>query len=725
VPVGVYDIRPRSLSVGNKQITISGAGELKILAANVTFQPGARFIATGTDGNTTVTLDATGTIDLQSMGTSKSKIDVSGNFGGGTINLHSVGNLSINGTLISNATNLLGFGGPINVKSDTGNITVTGDPSEGLKSFGNAQGGGGSITIDAPLGSLSISTQLVPKGGDCGSCEVNLNAGTSITTTAQGVLDLRASGIGDGGFVSVSAGTDINMAGNILANGSSDDTDGGTGGDVLIAAGGSVTMGGRIELNGAGQDAVSANGFSVDGDSGSSDISAGTFIQMNGPMFGISKGFGQGDEFSFDAVGNISFAAAAEIDFTSDNFGGDITVLSDALVTINSRLKTAATVDALHPSALGGTVDIEACQVNLTTNASLVATGPGGSPSGANFVVASTGMTIAGQLTATAENELTFRTNPPAITRVPLPLATLVQDLNLPCCGVACPITTTTTSTTSSTSTSRPTTTTSPTTSTSRPTTTSTSSSTSTSRPTTTTTSSTTSSSTSSSTSTSTSSSTTSSTSTSTSRPTTTSTTSSTSTSTSSSTSTTLIVGCPASPASGCQTGGKIQIQVNEKTFGKEQIKIKIDKLVSSVPLSFFGDPVTGTTGYAVCIYNESQALVATLRVDRPQQQCGTRPCWKIAGGTSYKYADKLLASYGMQTLQMKSGAAGTGKFAAKAKRNLAKSLGALLPTGVAPQLTGNRHATVQLMSSNAGCLTGTVDNVRDATPTLFKGTTP
>src|SRR5262249_7766808 len=132
IPVGVYDIRPKSLSVGNKQITISGAGEMKILAANITFQPGARFIATATYGHTTVTLDATGTIDLQSQGTSKSKIDVSGNFGGGTINLHSVGNLSVNGTLIANATNVLGFGGPINVVSDTGDISITGDPSEGI-----------------------------------------------------------------------------------------------------------------------------------------------------------------------------------------------------------------------------------------------------------------------------------------------------------------------------------------------------------------------------------------------------------------------------------------------------------------------------------------------------------------------------------------------------------------------------------------------------------------
>jgi hypothetical protein len=184
-----------------------------------------------------------------------------------------------------------------------------------------------------------------------------------------------------------------------------------------------------------------------------------------------------------------------------------------------------------------------------------------------------------------------------------------------------------------------------------------------------------------------------------------------------------LVVGCPTAPATGCQTGAKVQIQVKEP-FGKESIKVKIDKLASSLPLSFFGDPVTGTTGYAVCLYNEANQRVATLRVNRAQQTCGTRPCWKIAGSASYKYSDKLLASDGVLTLQMKSGAAGTGKFGAKGKNNISKGQMSL-PTGVANQLVGNRHATVQLLSSNAGCLTGTVDDVREATPTSFKGTTP
>src|SRR5580765_4830813 len=167
INTGVYDLRPRNLVIPNKQYTISGAGEFKVLAANITSQPGGRLIATGTDGNTTVTLDATGFISLQSQSTSKSKIDVSGNFGGGTINLRAVGDITINGTLIANATNQLGFGGPINIISSTGNVNVTGDPAEGIRSFGNAQGGGGAIDVEATLGSVSVSTQLVAKGGDC------------------------------------------------------------------------------------------------------------------------------------------------------------------------------------------------------------------------------------------------------------------------------------------------------------------------------------------------------------------------------------------------------------------------------------------------------------------------------------------------------------------------------------------------------------------------------
>ncbi len=76
-----------------------------------------------------------------------------------------------------------------------------------------------------------------------------------------------------------------------------------------------------------------------------------------------------------------------------------------------------------------------------------------------------------------------------------------------------------------------------------------------------------------------------------------------------------------------------------------------------------------------------------------------------------------------MQVL-LKAGIASNGRMLGKGKNNLARGQTAL-PTGVAQQLTGDRHATVQLMTSNAGCLTGTVTNVREASGLTFKGTTP
>jgi hypothetical protein len=59
-----------------------------------------------------------------------------------------------------------------------------------------------------------------------------------------------------------------------------------------------------------------------------------------------------------------------------------------------------------------------------------------------------------------------------------------------------------------------------------------------------------------------------------------------------------------------------------------------------------------------------------------------------------------------------------------RGQNNLPKGI-TNMPTGVAAQLTGDREATGQVMTSNAGCLTGTVTNVREASGVLFKGTTP
>ena len=128
IPTGTYDIRPRNLVVQNKEITVGGAGTFQILAANITLQPGARFISNEPTGNVLVQLNASGTVDLQREGTSKSRVDVTGGITGGRIELIAVGTITVNGTLVANATDQSGFGGAILVHSETGNVTVGGDP---------------------------------------------------------------------------------------------------------------------------------------------------------------------------------------------------------------------------------------------------------------------------------------------------------------------------------------------------------------------------------------------------------------------------------------------------------------------------------------------------------------------------------------------------------------------------------------------------------------------
>jgi hypothetical protein len=448
IAVGVYDIRPKSLTVGNKLFTLTGGpGTVHILANDIIFQPGARFVANHTAGLVAVTLEATGAIDLQSQGTSRSRIETSGSGTAGAITLVSGGDLTSNATLLANASSQFGFAGAISLLSMTGNVSVGG---EGIKASGEQQGGGGTISLDAILGSVTVSALLEAKNGDCSGCEVSISADGDVTTTAQGDVDMRASGIGDGGTFNVLAGGNIALAGDILANGSQDEFEGGAGGELDVDAGGALVVGGRIEINGAGQGASPGSETgSVDGDGGGAAFAAGTTLQLNAPLFAVSKGFGSTDGAEFDAFGNVTIAA--EVDYTGDEFGGDVSVISDALVTVSARVRTSSIVDLVnHPFALGGSVDIQACQINVTATGELVSSG---SDSGSNYLWASTGLTVAGKLTAKTENELMWRTTAPVLTGQIVPAATVVQNMLLPCCGEQCPATTTSTSTSSSTST--------------------------------------------------------------------------------------------------------------------------------------------------------------------------------------------------------------------------------------------------------------------------------
>jgi hypothetical protein len=184
------------------------------------------------------------------------------------------------------------------------------------------------------------------------------------------------------------------------------------------------------------------------------------------------------------------------------------------------------------------------------------------------------------------------------------------------------------------------------------------------------------------------------------------------------------VTGCLPNPIPFCRTGAKVQLQIVEKTAGKEQIKAKIDKLANDTPLVLFGNPVNGQTDYSVCLYDSTGARIAAMDIPRTQQTCGTKPCWKASGTTTFKYTDKTLSSDGVLQLQLKAGAPTKGRVQFKAKNNGSK--GQLeMPTGLTLQLSNDTKATVQIKASNGTCFSGTVTNVRDNSAVLFKATEP
>jgi len=164
---------------------------------------------------------------------------------------------------------------------------------------------------------------------------------------------------------------------------------------------------------------------------------------------------------------------------------------------------------------------------------------------------------------------------------------------------------------------------------------------------------------------------------------------------------------------------------VNERSFGKEKLKLVVDKIVPPVSQGQLGDPVQGTTAYAICLYDESDTLAATLRVNRPGAVCnGTTPCWKSVSGPGLKYNDKFLVANGVQQILLKSGDAGHGKVVVKGKNDIGNGR-TNMPVGVAAMFLGDRRATAQVLTSNASCFSIALPTVKNADGQLFKAVSP
>ncbi len=169
---------------------------------------------------------------------------------------------------------------------------------------------------------------------------------------------------------------------------------------------------------------------------------------------------------------------------------------------------------------------------------------------------------------------------------------------------------------------------------------------------------------------------------------------------------------CAAVPREGCHEVERAKFQYSEKREGREQLRAQWKKIVAETVPTEFGDPVSGSTEVALCLYDDSDVLVQPFVVDRAGDLCGTKPCWSRTGSKGYRYKDREGIAAGMQQLAFVAGDGGRGKADAKGRNNVGKGQTAL-PAGVVDRLSGQSAPTVQLVTDAGFCLTATMTDVR------------
>ena len=150
-----------------------------------------------------------------------------------------------------------------------------------------------------------------------------------------------------------------------------------------------------------------------------------------------------------------------------------------------------------------------------------------------------------------------------------------------------------------------------------------------------------------------------------------------TTTTTSSTTTTTLALPtlCGASPLAdgACRLadpsgGGKSSLLIRNSPIGaKDQLKWKWNK-GSAVTTADFLNPIGGTSGLSLCIYDGTGLLRELSLRATAGAMCSGIPCWKAAGTKGFKYKDKSGTPHGVLGAVLKSGTAGKSKVQVKGK---------------------------------------------------------
>jgi hypothetical protein len=124
---------------------------------------------------------------------------------------------------------------------------------------------------------------------------------------------------------------------------------------------------------------------------------------------------------------------------------------------------------------------------------------------------------------------------------------------------------------------------------------------------------------------------------------------------------------CQPTPLSGCReelVSQKGLANVRKSGDGTSNKLVWKWKKGDTTELAAFGDPVTGTTDYELCLYEELSGapfLIMTAAAPAGGTCGGGTPCWKETS-SGFRYKDSNETPDGVQKIVLKEGAAGQAR---------------------------------------------------------------
>ena len=327
----------RALTISNR-VSLNGTSSLTVRARTITIETsgGATgFIDGRGSGSTapgnigaTVTLVATDDVAILGEGVA---VNVSGDGGGGVMQIDAGTSIRLESRLLSNGTRSFSGGGTINMSS---NEHIDATPSSEIVARGGFDSaGGGEVDLFAK-GNIRLNGLIDVSGADGGS--IDIVAGHELTV--RELLSNATGDAGSGGCIGIEGGTRTTLTGRMQADGTRGEFQtGGCGGIICIEARfGDVTInpgGGSIEANG---DRPDGGGGIVAAIAGGSFTALGP-INLRGPI-----GESCGGDLCIEAAVDVVTSSGGGIDVSGSDAGGEVDASAGRNLSIFGKIDASA-----------------------------------------------------------------------------------------------------------------------------------------------------------------------------------------------------------------------------------------------------------------------------------------------------------------------------------------------------------------------------------------------